>query len=145
MSLLFPRLDTLQQSFGSPYPLNKSRSNPKPNARTPLQAQMELYLAYSVVDDAKTRAKKLSDEATKEFEAASHKAQSAAGPIALYSPKYYAACTFGGLLACVSPRLELTRGGRGLTAPAAGCHTYSRHSSRCRQDKAPGRLEAVYG
>lgn len=44
----------------------------------------------------------LSDEAVKEYEKASAKAQEKAGKIELYSAKYYAACTFGGLLACVS-------------------------------------------
>lgn len=97
MSLLFPRLDTLQQTFGGPYAVNKQR---KANGPTPLEARMELYQAYSVVDDAKGKAKKLSAEATKEFEAASRKAQAAAGGIELYSPKYYAACTFGGMMAC---------------------------------------------
>lgn len=63
---------------------------------------MDLYQAWSVVDDAKGKAKKLSEEATKEFESASRKAQAAAGGIELYSAKYYAACTFGGLMACVS-------------------------------------------
>jgi len=61
---------------------------------------MELYDAWSVIDDTKKKAKELSAEATKEYEAASKKAQSAAGAIELFSPKYYAACTFGGLMAC---------------------------------------------
>ena len=59
---------------------------------------------YSMVDDAKDKAKKLSAEATKDFEKASAKAQSATGHIELYSPKYYAACTLGGLMACVRGR-----------------------------------------
>jgi solute carrier family 25 (mitochondrial phosphate transporter), member 3 len=112
--MLFPRLDTLQQSFGSPYPFTQQRNTPKASGATPLEARMELYQAYSVVDDAKGTAKKLSAEATKEFEAASRKAQAAAGGIELYSPKYYAACTFGGMLACVSRRFELSAGS-GLT------------------------------
>jgi solute carrier family 25 phosphate transporter 3 len=98
--MLFPRLDTLQQSFGSPYPFVQQRGSPKANGPTPLEARMELYQAWSVVDDAKGKAKKLSDEATKEFNAASRKAQAATGGIELYTAKYYAACTFGGLLAC---------------------------------------------
>lgn len=55
-----------------------------------------------MVDSAKDKAVKLSNEATKEFEKASSAAQAKAGKIELYSGKYYAACTFGGLLACVS-------------------------------------------
>lgn len=98
---LFPRLETLQQSFGAPSPFNRPRDNQSSNGRTPLEAHMELYDAWSVVDDTKNKAKQLSAEATKEYELASKKAQSAAGTIELYSPKYYAACTFGGLMACV--------------------------------------------
>jgi len=73
---------------------------PLSSDRTPLQAQNELYTAWSVVDDAKNKANALSAEATKEFEIASAKVQAKAGHIELYSAKYYAACTFGGLLAC---------------------------------------------
>jgi len=102
MSTLYPKFETLQQAFGSPYSLGRPRSIPKPSGATPYQARPELYYAYSVVDDAKDKAKKLSAEAQKDFDAASKKAQAATGKIELYSPKYYAACTFGGLLACVS-------------------------------------------
>lgn len=99
MAGLFPRLDTLYNSFDNPYASGLLR---KANGTTPLQARMELYPAYSISDDTKSKAKKLSEEAVKEFNAASKKAQAATGGIELFSPKYYAACTFGGLLACVS-------------------------------------------
>lgn len=56
---------------------------------------------YSIADDAKKEAKKLSEEATREFEKASARAQKATGGIQMHSGKYYAACTMGGLLACV--------------------------------------------
>ncbi|KAL2107939.1 hypothetical protein VUR80DRAFT_4480 [Thermomyces stellatus] len=55
---------------------------------------------YSIADDAKNEAKKLSEEAAREFEKASAKAQKASGGIQMHSAKYYAACTMGGLLAC---------------------------------------------
>ena len=78
----------------------------KQSTRTPYQARTELYPAYSVVEDAKSKTKQLSAEATKEFEKASAKAQAAvagnSGKIELYSGTYYAACTFGGMMACVS-------------------------------------------
>ena len=90
MAPLFPNHDTLQQTLGS-------SSRP-----TPYQARVELYPAYSIVDDAKNKAHKLSAEAAKDFEAASQKAQAKAGKIELFSGTYYAACTFGGMLACVS-------------------------------------------
>lgn len=103
MSLLFPRQETLQHTFGNPALFAGPRSKPR---ATRYQARPELYGAYSVVDDAKNKAHKLSAEASKEFDAASQKAQAKVaaktGTIELYSGTYYAACTFGGLLACVS-------------------------------------------
>lgn len=106
MSYLFPNHRSLQQSFGSP--LHTASGTPRPGPQqpskaTPYQARSELYTAaYSVVDDAKNKAQKLSAEAQHEFDKASGAAQAKAGKIELYTPKYYAACTFGGLLACVS-------------------------------------------
>lgn len=98
MSHLFPSPQALQQSFCAPFaPRVQSASAP---GATRFQARPELYTAYSVVDDAKNKAQKLSAEAQKEFDKASSKAQAKAGKIDLYTPKYYAACTFGGLLAC---------------------------------------------
>ena len=101
MSYLFPNHRSLQQSFGSPFAL---RPGPEqPNRATPYQARPDLYgAAYSVADDAKGKAQKLSAEAQHEFDKASGAARAKAGKIELYTPKYYAACTFGGLLACVS-------------------------------------------
>lgn len=88
MTGLFPSQSILQQSFGSPVP---SRLAPQRSQATPYQARPELYGAFSVVDDAKNKAKKLSAEA-----------QAKTGQLELFSPGYYAACTFGGLMACVS-------------------------------------------
>ncbi|KAJ5998629.1 mitochondrial phosphate carrier protein [Penicillium sp. IBT 35674x] len=53
----------------------------------------EAFPAWSVVDEVKKTA-------VHEYETASLTAQNKAGKIELWSPKYYAACTFGGLLAC---------------------------------------------
>jgi solute carrier family 25 phosphate transporter 3 len=98
MAHLYPKDEILRGTFYSPAPkYHSSQSKP-----TPFQARPELYGAYSVVDSAKDKAVKLSNEATKEFEKASSAAQAKAGKIELYSGKYYAACTFGGTLACVS-------------------------------------------
>src|SRR4051794_17425529 len=99
MAPLFPNHDTLQHTLGS-----RPHATPHARAPTPLQARVELYPAYSIVDDAKNKAHKLSAEAAKDFEAASQKAQAKTGHIELYTGKYYAACTFGGLMACVSSR-----------------------------------------
>lgn len=104
MSQLFPRPDALPGSVYSPAP---SRMQATTSAPTPYQARPELYGAWSTVDDAKAKATKLGTEATKEFEKASSAAQAKAGKIELYSGKYYAACTFGGMMACVRITLLL--------------------------------------
>jgi solute carrier family 25 (mitochondrial phosphate transporter), member 3 len=104
MPLLFPTQDILHDVFHSSTPFGRLQRPAEPR-RTPLQARSNLYPAWSVVDDAKAKANALSAEATKEFEKASAKAQAKAGHIELYSPKYYATCTLGGLLACVSGRM----------------------------------------
>jgi solute carrier family 25 phosphate transporter 3 len=101
---LFPSSETLQRTFVSPYSRGASQTKATASGPTPYQARLDLYPAYSVIDDAKNKAQKLSAEASKEFEAASQKAQAKAGKMELYSGKYYAACTFGGLMACVSSR-----------------------------------------
>ncbi|KAH8775503.1 mitochondrial carrier domain-containing protein [Diaporthe sp. PMI_573] len=94
MSHLYPRYDTLQKTF----PRQPQDGLKAPTSRaTPYQARMDLYSAYSTVED---KAKKLSAEATAEFNKASSAAQAKTGKIELYSGKYYAACTFGGLMAC---------------------------------------------
>ncbi|OTB02300.1 hypothetical protein M426DRAFT_322726 [Hypoxylon sp. CI-4A] len=99
MSWLYPNQHVLHQSFGSPL---SSQSRTVPAAKpTPYQARPDLYAAYSVVDDAKSKAQKLSSEAQAEFNKASGKvAESSSGKMELYTPTFYAAATFGGLLAC---------------------------------------------
>jgi solute carrier family 25 phosphate transporter 3 len=111
MPLLFPSQDILHDIFHPSIPFGRSSPslhNPKeiPIMHTPLEARTELYPTWSVVDDAKSKAKALSAEAQVEFDKASAKAQAKAGHIELYTAKYYAACTFGGLLACVSIMLN---------------------------------------
>lgn len=96
-SILFPQYDVLQKGFGSSrMPAATAAAGARAPAR---EIRPELCLAYSVVDDAKDKAQKLSAEAAKEFE----KGVAKAAPkktIELYSGQYYAACTFGGLMAC---------------------------------------------
>lgn len=55
----------------------------------------------------KSKAGSLSNEAQKEIQKASQVAQAKAGKIELYSAKYYAACTLGGMLACVGIRDDI--------------------------------------
>ncbi|CAJ2500921.1 Uu.00g037740.m01.CDS01 [Anthostomella pinea] len=96
MSSLFPNHHTLAQTFSPPLSLR----TPAAARASPHQARPELYGTYSVIEDAKSKAQKLSAEAQAEFDKASKAAQAKTGGIELYSLKYYAACTFGGLLAC---------------------------------------------
>lgn len=101
MPIPIPTQAALRETFSPSSPLRAQQSSPVEAPRTRYQARSELYPAWSVVDDAKNKTAQLSDAAVKEFEKASSKAQATAGKIQLYTPKYYAACTFGGLLACV--------------------------------------------
>ncbi|KAK1988758.1 mitochondrial carrier domain-containing protein [Colletotrichum cereale] len=103
MSFLYPRTDALKGCFSSPLSAAEDAGAPIRRRQQPsrYQARPELYGAFSTVDDVKGKTKQLSAEAAAEFDKASAKAQSAAGgKIELYSGKYYAACTVGGLLAC---------------------------------------------
>lgn len=103
MPSLFPGLRALSDAFASslpPYPPTNTEQRAKSNNL----ARSELYSAWSVADDAKAKTAQLSDAAVKEFNKASDAAQAKAGKIELYSAKYYAACTFGGLLACVGTK-----------------------------------------
>ncbi|KAF2482358.1 mitochondrial carrier domain-containing protein [Neohortaea acidophila] len=93
---LFPTAGALSATFGQAYPYTVNR----PAKRSPYQARSELYSAWDVAEDAKNKAGQLSDAATKEIQKASNIAQAKAGHIELYSGKYYAACTFGGMMAC---------------------------------------------
>jgi solute carrier family 25 (mitochondrial phosphate transporter), member 3 len=102
MPINFPPQNTLCEVFGSSTPF--SRPKPRPAIREhPLQTP--IFSAWSAVDRIKDKAGGLSNEAARELEKASSIAQQKAGAIELYSPKYYAACTIGGILACVSVAL----------------------------------------
>jgi len=97
---MFPTLSALSQTFSLCSPLPQRLSDTPATTSSRWTAQQDLYSAWSVNEDAKNKAIKLGDAAIAEFEKASHKAQVKAGHIELYSPKYYAACTFGGIMAC---------------------------------------------
>ena len=100
MPSLFPSHTVVQQAFSG----QQSASAVDKRIATPYQARPELYVAYSVADDANDKANKLSAEAQKEFDKAKGAIKAKAGTkMELYSGSYYAACTFGGLMACVSP------------------------------------------
>jgi solute carrier family 25 phosphate transporter 3 len=60
----------------------------------------QLFPAWSAVEETKKATNAVTSEAAREFDLASKKAQSKTGHIEPWSRKYYAACTFGGMLAC---------------------------------------------
>ena len=95
---LYPAGSALYDVFRSHHPLTATR---------PSKAQFHsrpAFTAWSVAEDTKDKASQLGHEAAVEIRKASEKAQAKTGHIELYSAKYYAACTFGGLIACVGIR-----------------------------------------
>ena len=104
MPFLYPTQATLNEVFASQRPFSRSRTQAK-SAEHPLKRP--LFSAWSVAEDAKTKATQLSGAAINEYEKASAKAQAKTGAIELYSGKYYAACTVGGILACVCSTIFL--------------------------------------
>src|SRR5690606_28417802 len=80
---LFPSSDALKRSFGTPA-TGVSRS----------------FWISSPLEEGKKKAESLSQKAVHEIEKAHDKVAKKPG-IQLHSAKYYAACTFGGMLACV--------------------------------------------
>ncbi|KAK3070576.1 Cu/Pi carrier [Teratosphaeriaceae sp. CCFEE 6253] len=95
---LFPNTSALSATFGacSPFPAQQP-AQPK---RSPYAARTELYQSWDALEDAKVKTQQVGNEIAKEYSKASNAAQAKAGAIELYSGKYYAACTFGGLMAC---------------------------------------------
>ncbi|KAL8919174.1 MAG: hypothetical protein Q9208_006934 [Pyrenodesmia sp. 3 TL-2023] len=100
MPSLFPTTGILRDVFSSQATHAKCHSNPQLDQGLPNTPKQRRFPAWSAVDDVKSTAGTLSLEAQKEISKASAAAQAKAGQIELYSLKYYAACTFGGLLAC---------------------------------------------
>lgn len=103
-SLPIPSQETLQILFSSKIPRSKS-VNP---------SHSELFPAWSTTDDIKNdikdRTVKMGTKLSKDVQKASMAAQKRTGQIELYSGKYFAACTLGGLLACVSTAMAYLSG-----------------------------------
>jgi hypothetical protein len=141
MPIALPTGDALKKAFPTSNPLIAYRINAPEPTRTKYQARSELYGAWSVADDAKKKANQLSDAAVKEFEKTSGAAQAKVGKIELYSPKYYATCTLGGLMACVnSTRFQFE--GTAVNTNL-GRHAHGGHSIRFGQMSSTGRFENV--
>ena len=93
---LFPTQSAIAQSF---LPTSCYYKPAKPVEHP---QKRPIFSAWAAADAVKDKAVELTDAATREMEKASNKTQAKVGGIELYSGKYYAACTIGGILACVS-------------------------------------------
>lgn len=100
MPSFFPAIDILRDVFSSQANYTQYPSNPPLEQHLPNAPKQRRFSAWSTVDNGDIKGA-LSVEAQKEISQASVDARAKTGQIELYSPKYYAACTFGGLIACV--------------------------------------------
>jgi solute carrier family 25 phosphate transporter 3 len=94
---MFPSEDAIARAFSPHHPLQQSQP-----AEPPASQKREPFPAWSVAEDTKKKADAFAKEATRELEVASKKVQAKTGKIEPWTAKYYASCTVGGLLACVS-------------------------------------------
>ena len=92
---LFPCQSAISQSFLPTSPFYKPAKPVEHPQKRPI------FSSWAAADTVKDKAIDLTEAAGREYEKASSKTQSKVGGIELYSGKYYAACTFGGILACV--------------------------------------------
>ncbi len=139
MTIIIPTQNTLSEVFGRSSPIPRPRPKTySPDKEHPLKSP--IFSAWSAVDNVKDSKGGLANEAAREFEKASSIAQQKAGAIELYSAKYYAACTFGGILACVGCPLLFDRA---LLIVFPGHDTYSCYSTRSRQVQTSSRLESL--
>ena len=106
MPLLFPTQGTLSDAFSPRLPFG-SAPEESTQHESPQESPPSRYPAWSTVEDVKSRADTLSQEAQNELKKASQNIQAKTGKIELYSGKYYATCIFGGLIACVGSFVSL--------------------------------------
>ena len=83
MPSYIPTSNALDATFGAAAPYQAQTK------RSPYEARSELYGAWSIAEDTKRQAAKLSDAAQKEYTQASQVARAKAGKMELYSGKYY--------------------------------------------------------
>jgi len=96
----------------------------------------EPFPAWSAIDNAKKKTDTFSKEASREFDIASKKTQDKTGKIEPWTPKYYAACIVGGMLACVCHDIYSTRGY--LLTITIGSYSHGSYTSRSDQMPSPG-------
>lgn len=109
--MLFPTQSCLNEVFANQSPFSKPAPIPR-SSEHPLKRPV--FSAWSVAETAeaaKAKAGQLTGAAAGQYEKASAKAQAKTGGIELYSGKYYAACTVGGILACVCSCERHSNGG----------------------------------
>ena len=114
MPLLFPTQGTLSEAFSPRLPFGQAA----PEQQHASEVPSDHYSAWSTVEDVKSKAGSLSEEARRELNQATQTIQPKRTEIELYSPKYYATCTLGGLVACVG-FLALERSAEQLTGDRA--------------------------
>jgi solute carrier family 25 (mitochondrial phosphate transporter), member 3 len=101
MPLLFPTQGTLSDAFSPKLPFGQVESSSQSNNASSNTPPSDRYSVWSPIEDLKTKASTLSEEAATELKRSSEAVQARTGQIELHSAKYYATCTLGGLLACV--------------------------------------------
>lgn len=101
MPVSYPTQGALNDVFSTRHPLTRQQPSSLPKEQPLSNAPRPRFMAWSAAEDIKSKASALSDEAQKELQKASATARAKTGQIELYSSKYYAACTLGGLMACV--------------------------------------------
>ncbi|MCJ1423749.1 hypothetical protein MMC29_001633 [Sticta canariensis] len=108
MPLLFPTQGTLSHAF-SPLPFGRA---PEPDEQLPVskphKPQQHRYPAWSAVEDLKSKAGTLSEEARTELKKPGQLVRPTSGTIELYSQKYYSTCIIGGLIACGATHTAIT-------------------------------------
>ena len=100
-TMLLPTQSSLSEVFSCIHPLTAAKPRTPTPEPTQTRTSKSQFFIWSVTEDAKSKANTLSEEAQREIKKASATAQAKTGQIELYSAKYYAACTLGGLVACV--------------------------------------------
>ncbi|KAF4213786.1 hypothetical protein CNMCM8980_005927 [Aspergillus fumigatiaffinis] len=95
---MFPSDSVILEAFNAQNPLNRPKESKQ--AGSAASIRREPFPAWSVIDESKKKADAFTKEAAREFDVVSQKAQAKTGKIEPWTPKYYAACTVGGMLAC---------------------------------------------
>lgn len=92
---LFPNTSAIYNTLLPTSPFYKPKPVEHPQTRP-------IFSSWST-DSVKDKAEQVAADAAQQYEKASNKAQAKVGGIELYSGKYYAVCTVGGIMACVRP------------------------------------------